>query len=109
MNTELRKNEKKNDFFKLMNNAIVRKTMRNVRNHRDIELITTEVRGNCLVPEPNYHTTKKFSDNVLAREMKRTQTPISKPVYLGLPILEISKVAMHEFWYSYVNLMLKIM
>ena len=98
----------KKDFFKLMNNAIVRKTMRNVRNHRDIELITTEVRGNCLVPEANYHITKKISD-FLAREMKRTQTPISKPVYLGLSILEISKVAMHEFWYSYVNLMLTIM
>ena len=61
MNAELRKQAKKDsekDFFKLMNNAVLRKTMENVRKHRDIKLVTTDKRRNQLVSEPNYHTTK---------------------------------------------------
>ena len=72
MNTDLRK-KVKNDFekvffFKLMNNAVFGKTMENVRKHRDTKLVTTE-RRNYLVSEPNYHTTKFFTENILAIEM----------------------------------------
>ena len=28
---------------------------------------------------------------------------MNKPVYLGLPILELSKISIHEFWYDYVK------
>ena len=28
---------------------------------------------------------------------------MNKPVYLGLPMLEISKIVMYEFWYDYVK------
>ena len=48
-------------IFKLMNNALFGKTMENVRQHRDIKLVTTETRRNYLVSEPNYHTTKFFT------------------------------------------------
>ena len=48
------------------------KTMDNVRKHRDIKLVKTERRINYLVSEPNYHTTKFFTENLLAREMKKT-------------------------------------
>ena len=62
------------DFFKLMNNAVFGKTMENVRKHRDIKLIklvTTDKRRNQLASEPNYHTTKYFSENLIAKEMKK--------------------------------------
>ena len=58
------------DFFKLMNNAVFRKTMQNMRKHRDIKLVRTERRKNYLVSEPNYHTTKRFTENLLVIEMK---------------------------------------
>ena len=76
MNTELRKqarNDFEKDFFKLMNNVIFGKTMENVRKHRDIKLITIDKRRNQLVSKPNYHTTKWFSENLLAIEMKKTK------------------------------------
>ena len=65
MNSNLRK-EAKNDFqkefFKLMNNSVFGKTIENVRKHRDIKLITTEEKRIKLVSEPNYDTTKRFSE-----------------------------------------------
>ena len=87
MNTELRteaKNDFEKDFFKLMNNSVFGKTMENVRKHRDIKLVTTDKRRNQLASEPNYHTTKYFSENLLAIEMKKTKVKMNKFVYLGM-------------------------
>ena len=100
MNTELRKKAKNDfgkDFFKLMNNAVFGKAMENMRKHRDIKLVTTDKRRNRLVSEPNYHTKKLFSEKLLAIEMKQTKVKMIKPIYLGLPILEISKTLMYQF------------
>ena len=60
-------------FFKLMNNLVFRKTMENVRKHRDITLATREKRKNYLVSERNYHTTKLFTEKLLTTEMKKIQ------------------------------------
>ena len=54
-----------------MNNAVFGKTTENVRKHRDIKLATTQRRRNYLVSEPNYHTTKFFTEHLLAIEMKK--------------------------------------
>ena len=106
MNTKLRKEAKnyfEKDFFKLMNNSVFGQTMENVRKHRDIKLVTTEEKRIKLVSEPNYHTAKRFSENLLAIEMKRTNVKMNKPVYLGMPILDISKTLMYHFRYDYVK------
>ena len=55
------------------------------------------------MPEPNYDTAKWFSENLLAIEMKKTKVKINKPVYLGLSILEISKILMYKFWDGYMK------
>ena len=49
-----------------MNNSVFRKTMENVRKHRDIKLVTADRRRNQLASEPNYYTRKDFSDNLMA-------------------------------------------
>ena len=77
MNTDLRKktkNDLKKGFFRLMNGAVLGKTMENMRKHRDIKLFATERRRNYLVSEANYHATKFFTENLVAIEMKKTDT-----------------------------------
>ena len=86
-----------------MNNAFFGKTMENTRKHKDIKFVTANKRRNQLVSEHNYHTTKWFSENLLAIEMKKTKIKMNKPVYLGLSILEISKTLMYELWYAYMK------
>ena len=106
MNTELRKAAKnyfETDFFKLMNNSVFEKTVKNVQKHVDIKLITAERRKNYLLSEPNYHSTKFFTGNLLTIEMTKTQILINKFVYLGLSILDLSKTVVHEFWFDYVK------
>ena len=74
MKTELRmhaENDFEKEFYKLMNNSVFAKTMENVRNHRDIKLVATEKKTLKLISEPNYHTAKHFSDNLIAIEMKK--------------------------------------
>ena len=64
MTTNLRtepKNDFEKDFFKLMNNSVFGKTMQDVREQRDIKLVTTDKKRNQVASEPNYHTTKYFS------------------------------------------------
>ena len=78
-----------------MNNVVFRKTMENVRKHRDIKLVTTDKKRNRLVSEPNYHTAKWFTEDLLAMEMKKIKVRMNKPVHLGLSILEISKTLMY--------------
>ena len=77
--------------------------MENVRKHGDIKLVTTDKKRNKFVSEPNYHKRKRFSENLLAIEIKKTKVKMNKPVYLGMPVLHISKTLMYEFWYDYIK------
>ena len=79
-----------------MNNAVFEKTMENVRNSRDIKFVTANRKINYLVSEPNYHSTKWLSGNLLAIEMKKIKVKMNNPVYLGLSVLEVSKTLMYE-------------
>ena len=106
MNTDLRKdakNEFEKDFFKLMNNSVFGKTMKNVRNHRDIKLVATDKRRSVLASEPNYHSSTYISKDLLVMEMKKIEVRMNKQIYLDQAILDISKTLMYEFWYDYIK------
>ena len=60
-----------------MNNAVFRKTLENLRKHRNTKLITTERRRSYLVSGANFHTTKFLTEIFLA-------IGINNPVYLGI-------------------------
>ena len=106
MNTDLRKNAKNSfekEFFKLMNNSVFAKTMENVRNHRDIKLVTSDKGRSILASEPNYHSSKCIWKDLMIMEMRKVEVKMNKPIYLGQAILDISKTLMYEFWYDYIK------
>ena len=106
MNTELRKLAKddfEKDLFKLMNIAVFGKIMENIRKHRGIKLVATDKKRSKLVSEPNYHTINYISEDLSIIEMNKTKVKMNKPIYLGLSILEISKILMYEFCYDYMK------
>ena len=86
-----------------MNNAVFGKTMENVRNRRDIKIVTTNKQRNRLASEPNYHTTKYISKDLLIMKMEKVEVKMNKSVYLGKVILDISKILMYEFLYNYIK------
>ena len=90
-----------------MNNAVFRKTMENVRKHKDIKLVTTERRKNYLLSAPNYHTTKFFTEHlsvIKTKKKKKKEILMNKPVYLELSIVVLSKISMYNFWHDYVKM-----
>ena len=106
MNTSKGKDAKNSfdkDFFKLMNNAVFGKAMKNVRNHGDIKLVTSDKRRSILVSEPNYHSSKCISKDLMIMELRKVEVKMNKPIYLGQAILDISKTLMYEFWYDYIK------
>ena len=105
-NTRLRKaakNEFEKDFFKLMNNSVFGKTMENIRNHRDMRLVTNEQKYKKYVMKPNFKDSIRFSENLIGVEMGKTEIEMNKPLYLGQAILDLSKTLMYEFHYDYMK------
>ena len=77
--------------------------MENVGKHRSIKVATIERRRNYSVLEPNYHTTNFFCRTSISNRNKKTEILMNRPVYLGLSILELSKILMYEFCYDYIK------
>ena len=74
-----------------MNNAVFEKTMESMRKHWNIKLVTTERRRHYLMSKLNYYTTIFLTENLIAIEMKKIQILVTKSVYLGLPLLDLSE------------------
>ena len=110
MRTDLRKqikNDFKKDFCKLINNAIFGKIIENVRKYRDIKLFGVKTK---LSYYKVFHgisisnrNEKKQNKTKQQQQQQKTQILRDKIVYLGLSILEFSKILMHAFWYDYVR------
>ena len=105
-NTSLRtkaKNEFEKDFFKLMNNSVFGKTMENIRNRVNVKLVNSEEKFKKLTAKPNFISRKIFNENLVSVHMKKTSLTMNKPVYLGMCILDLSKIIMFDFHYNYIK------
>ena len=106
LNTRLRKdsnNEFEKDFFKLMNNSVFGKTMENIRNHKDMKLVTSDKKYLKYVMKPNFKGCQPFSKHLFAAEMGKIEITINKPVYLEQAILDLNKTLIYEFHYNYIR------
>ena len=106
-NTNLRamaKNNFEKDFFKLMNNSVFGKTMENIRNRVDVKLVNTKEKLRKLVAKPNLKSPPKiFSENLVSVHMRKTSLTMNKPIYLGMCILDLSKIIMFDFHHNYIK------
>ena len=105
-NTKLRakaKSEFEKDFFKLMNNSVFGKTMENIRNRVDVQLVTSEAKASKLTSKPNYDRLTIFDENLIAVHMRKIKLYFNKPIYLGMSILDISKTKMYDFHYGFIK------
>ena len=104
-NTEAEEQSNKNKegaLFKLMNNSMFGKTMENIRKHKNIWLVTNETKYKKLVMKPNFKDGRKFSENLMDVEMGKSKIKMTKVVYLGQTLLNLSKMVMYEFHYNYM-------
>ena len=81
-----------------MKNAIYGKTMENLRNRIDVKLVNNE--ENYLRCTHIFH--KIYDNNLVAIRKCKLALKLSKPVYIGMCILELSKALMYEFHYDYI-------
>ena len=106
-NTNLRamaKNNFEKDFYKLMNNSVFGKTMENLRNRVDVRLVNTKEKLRKLVAKPNLKSPPKiYSENLVSVHMRKTSLLMNKPIYLGMCILDLSKIIMYDFHYNYIK------
>ena len=75
----------------------------NVRSEKDIKLVTIDVESNKLVSQPNFYSSKYFSENLLGVEMRDIKVNKNKSMYLGMTELDISKIPMYDFLYEYLK------
>ena len=102
-NTEKRKNatsDFEKDMYKLMNNAVYGKTMENVRNQIDFELVDTPERYQKCVNNPNFKYRHIINENLIGVEKAKSVVKLNKPIYVGMSILDLSKQHMYSFYYD---------
>ncbi|XP_018401236.1 PREDICTED: uncharacterized protein LOC108778519 [Cyphomyrmex costatus] len=108
LNTKFRtlaKNDFEKNLYKLMNNAVFGKTMENVRDRVDVKLVTAwngRYGAEAMIAKPNYHSRSVFAENLIAVELCKLKVKFNKPIYVGMCILDISKVCLYEFHHEYM-------
>ena len=90
-------------FFKLMNNAVIGKTMENVRNRVSIRLVTSEKKMIKISSRPTFESSKIFGENLVVVRSSKERLLLNKPIYVGMSILDTSKCLMYDFHYNHIE------
>ena len=97
------KSDFEKDFFKLLNNAFFGKTMENIREHRDIDLVASEAKLMKLVAKPTFRNFTIFREDLIAVERYKSLVKLDKPIFIGTTVLDISKLLMYRFHYGFIK------
>ena len=107
--TEKRKEAEKNGdkvgktLYKLMNNAIYGKTMKNLRNNIDVRVVNKEKDYLKCTSKSSYMSHNIFDNKLIAICKDNVALMFNKPAYIGMFILELSKIIMYEFYYDCIK------
>ena len=105
LNTQLRQGASskfEENLFKLMNNSFFGKTCEDVRKYKDVKVALKEKRVRKLIARPTVKQWKIYEENLAAVQLKRATVELNKPRYIGMCILDISKIVMYRFHYDYM-------
>ena len=90
------------DLYKLLSNCIYGKSFENIRKMINVKLVNDKKTYQKCVNKPSFISQKIFNKNFVAIHCSKTVVTLSKPVYVGFTILELSKLLMYQFHYDYV-------
>ncbi|XP_071635068.1 uncharacterized protein [Temnothorax longispinosus] len=57
----------------------------------------------AMIARPNFHSSSVFSENLVAIELRKLEVKFDKPIYVGMCILDLSKVCLYEFHHDYMS------
>ena len=97
------KNSFEKDYFKLMNNSVFGKTMENIRKRSNVYLETDGDHFLRQTAKPTFTSSKIFNENLVAVNMMKERLMLNKPSYVGMCILDPSKVLMYDFHYNFTT------
>ena len=79
------------------------KTMENIRKRSNVYLETDPDHFLRQTAKPTYVSCKIFHENLVPVNMKKQRLKLDKPSYVGMCILDLSKVLMYDFHYNYIK------
>ena len=86
-----------------MNNVVYGKTMENLRNRFDVKLVSNKRDYLKWTSKPSYMLHNIFDNDVATIRKNKVTLMLNRPAYIGMCILELSKVLMYEFHYDYIK------
>ena len=104
-NTERRKeatNETDKSLFKLLDNAVYGKAMENMRKRMKVRVASNEKDLVKYASRPTYINHNIYDKNFVVIHEKKELLTLNKPIYIGCVVLELSKLAMYEFYYDFL-------
>ena len=86
-----------------MNNSVFGNTMENLRKRVDVRLVTNEKKLDKLTSKPTCVSSKIFNENLMAVHKVKETLTLNRPTYVGMCILDLSKMLMYDFHYNYIK------
>ena len=79
------------------------KTLKKSRNRTDEKLVNNKKDYLEWTSKPGYMKHKIFENDLVAIRKNKVTLTLNKPEYIGMCILQLSKILMYEFHYNYIK------
>jgi hypothetical protein len=86
-----------------MNNSVFGKTMENFRKRVHVSVVQPQThlkKYKKLTSDLSFKSRKIFSENLVAIHQRKTEVILNRPTYVGMCVLDLSKLCMYQFYYD---------